>query len=38
MELEWGQLSVEQQEAVSHQLEVISRGVVEIVPEDELKR
>lgn len=34
----WNQLTREQQEEINRQLEVIRRGVVEIVPEDELKQ
>lgn len=34
----WADLSKEQQKEVNHQLEVIRRGVVEIVPEDQLKQ
>ncbi|SDD99601.1 tyrosyl-tRNA synthetase [Paenibacillus sp. UNCCL117] len=34
----WEELSQEQQQEVTRQLETIRRGVVEIVPEDELKR
>lgn len=36
--MNWDQLSVDQQQVVEHQLEVISRGVVEIVPVEEMKR
>ncbi|WP_379133406.1 tyrosine--tRNA ligase [Paenibacillus sp. sgz500958] len=36
--MKWEELSPEQQQEVERQLEVISRGVVEIVPEEELKR
>jgi tyrosyl-tRNA synthetase len=36
--VKWEQLTKEQQTEVEHQLAVISRGVVEIVPEDELKQ
>jgi len=36
--MKWEELSPEQQLEVEHQLEVISRGVAEIVPEEELKR
>lgn len=36
--VKWEQLSKEQQEEVERQLAVIRRGVVEIVPEDELKQ
>lgn len=36
--MKWEELSDVQQQEVEHQLEVISRGVVEIVPEEELKR
>lgn len=35
--MKWEELSMPQQQEVEHQLSVISRGVVEIVPEDELK-
>ncbi|MDP5273323.1 tyrosine--tRNA ligase [Chengkuizengella axinellae] len=34
----WEELSLEQQTEVTRQIEVIRRGVVEIVPEDELKQ
>ncbi|MFS1513316.1 tyrosine--tRNA ligase [Chengkuizengella sp. SCS-71B] len=34
----WEELSAEQQTEVNRQLEIIRRGVVEIVPEDELKQ
>lgn len=34
----WEQLTAEQQKEVNRQLETIRRGVVEIVPEDELKQ
>lgn len=37
MSTHWEQLSDEQREEVNRQLEVIRRGVVEIVPEEELK-
>ncbi|CAM3953136.1 tyrosine--tRNA ligase [Paenibacillus alkaliterrae] len=36
--VKWEQLSKEQQSEVERQLEVIRRGVVEIVPEDDLKQ
>lgn len=36
--MEWSDLSQKQQEEVGRQLEVIRRGAVEIVPEDELKQ
>ncbi|MCF2936875.1 tyrosine--tRNA ligase [Paenibacillus alkaliterrae] len=36
--MKWEQLSKEQQSEVERQLEVIRRGVVEIVPEDDLKQ
>ncbi|MGG6310044.1 tyrosine--tRNA ligase [Paenibacillus macerans] len=36
--MKWEELSAAQQAEVERQLKVISRGVVEIVPEDELKR
>lgn len=35
--MKWEELSPEQQREVERQLEIISRGVVEIVPEEELK-
>ncbi|RUT36279.1 tyrosine--tRNA ligase [Paenibacillus zeisoli] len=35
--MKWEELSLEQQAEVERQLQVISRGVVEIVPEEELK-
>ncbi|CAM2822507.1 tyrosine--tRNA ligase [Paenibacillus sediminis] len=36
--MKWEELSAEQQREVERQLSVISRGVVEIVPEEELKQ
>lgn len=36
--MKWEELSQQQQEEVERQLHIISRGVVEIVPVDELKR
>ncbi|WP_410511634.1 tyrosine--tRNA ligase [Paenibacillus sp. BR2-3] len=36
--MKWEELSAAQQQETERQLEVISRGVVEIVPEEELKR
>ncbi|MDT3425674.1 tyrosyl-tRNA synthetase [Paenibacillus forsythiae] len=36
--MKWEELTPEQQREVERQLEIISRGVVEIVPEEELKR
>ncbi|MBY9082318.1 tyrosine--tRNA ligase [Paenibacillus sp. HN-1] len=36
--MKWEELLPEQQHEVERQLEIISRGVVEIVPEEELKR
>ncbi|MBP1156127.1 MULTISPECIES: tyrosine--tRNA ligase [unclassified Paenibacillus] len=36
--VKWEQLTSEQQQEVNRQLETIRRGVVEIVPEDELKQ
>lgn len=36
--MKWEELSQQQQEEVGRQLHIISRGVVEIVPVDELKR
>lgn len=36
--MKWEELTQAQQAEVEHQLKVISRGVVEIVPEDELKK
>ncbi|QWU13457.1 tyrosyl-tRNA synthetase [Paenibacillus sophorae] len=36
--MKWEELSPEQQREVERQLEIIARGVVEIVPEEELKR
>ncbi len=38
MQMKWDELTLAQREEVEHQLKVISRGVVEIVPEDELKQ
>ncbi|WP_281887878.1 tyrosine--tRNA ligase [Paenibacillus sp. YYML68] len=38
METKWEQLTVQQQEEVNRQLETIRRGVIEIVPEDELRQ
>jgi len=36
--MKWEELSVAQQQETERQLEIIARGVVEIVPEEELKR
>lgn len=36
--MDWNQLSTTQQEEVNRQLDIIRRGVVEIVPEEELKQ
>lgn len=36
--MKWEELTGQQQEEVNRQLKIISRGVVEIVPEDELKQ
>ncbi|MBQ4897388.1 tyrosine--tRNA ligase [Paenibacillus sp. Marseille-P2973] len=36
--MKWDELTLAQQEEVERQLQVISRGVVEIVPEDELRQ
>ncbi|SDF06582.1 tyrosyl-tRNA synthetase [Fontibacillus panacisegetis] len=36
--MKWDELTQVQREEVERQLKVISRGVVEIVPEDELKQ
>lgn len=34
----WEELSINQQQEVERQMEVITRGAVEIVPEEEMKR
>lgn len=38
MKMKWDELTQSQQQEVERQLQVISRGVVEIVPEDELRQ